>query len=129
MLHLPRPDSQMIRRCFAWWLVLLITTPFTAPFASCDLTTVFGQRARAVRAINEAAALVGAATRETRTVIAAPEEAAGISPLLIEESSKDCEITLRCSRVSRLDRPADRSPRDRDRASSTAAARTTVLRL
>jgi hypothetical protein len=119
----------MIRRLCAWWLLMLIATPFTAPFASCDLTTVFGQRARAVRAINEAAALVGAATRETQTVIAAPQEAAGISPLLIEESSKDCEITLRCSRVSRLDRSADHSLHDRDRACSTSAACTTVLRL
>jgi hypothetical protein len=118
----------MIRRCFAWWLLLLIATPFTAPFATCDLLTALDHRDRSVRTLDQTDALVGAANRETHTIVQAPDETSVASPF-IEESSKACEITFGCDRVTRLDRPALRIPLDTGHPPYTSAALPRVLRL
>jgi hypothetical protein len=34
--------SPMLPRFFAAWLVALVIVPFTAPFSTCDLTSLFG---------------------------------------------------------------------------------------
>jgi hypothetical protein len=35
----------MIRRILAWWLFVLAVSPFTAPFSTCDLATLFSHAA------------------------------------------------------------------------------------
>jgi hypothetical protein len=119
----------MIRRCFAWWLLLLIATPFTAPFATCDLLTALDHRDRSIRTLDQTDALVGAANRETHTIVQAPDDTSSIASPFIEESSKACEIAFRCNRVTRLDRPALRVPLDTGHLSDSSAAHSTVLRL
>jgi hypothetical protein len=32
----------MLPKFFAFWLVVLVISPFTAPFSTCDLATLFG---------------------------------------------------------------------------------------
>jgi hypothetical protein len=35
--------SAMLPKFFATWLVALVIVPFTAPFSTCDLTSLFGK--------------------------------------------------------------------------------------
>jgi len=39
---------KMLRRAFAVLLLILTASPFTAPFATCDVTTLFGDGVSAV---------------------------------------------------------------------------------
>jgi hypothetical protein len=34
--------NEMLPKLFASWLVVLVVLPFTAPFSTCDLASVFG---------------------------------------------------------------------------------------
>jgi len=58
----------MTRRTVAWLLFALATSPFTAPFTTCDLATLFGH-----------ASGTAATAAETPVVQAAPQDVAPIS--------------------------------------------------
>src|SRR5713226_4189997 len=56
--------STMLRRAFAYWLLALAVSPFTAPFSTCELSTLSaertGEEARVTRFPAPAAILVDA---------------------------------------------------------------------
>jgi hypothetical protein len=46
----------MLRRVFAFWLVILALSPFTAPFCTCDLSTLPSEQATHRRVVTDSTA-------------------------------------------------------------------------
>jgi hypothetical protein len=54
----------MSARVTAWILIVLAAAPFTAPFSTCDLATLFGHATHQTNAGNDAAPIVASDDRE-----------------------------------------------------------------
>ena len=79
----------MLRRLFALLLLILTASPFTAPFATCDVTTLFGD---------------GVSTIPTQaTVASAVEDGSHTVPLCAASSGMGGRIRI----VSRTASPAE----------------------
>lgn len=86
----------MIRHLCAWSLVLLAFSPFTAPFATCDLATLLGHHTGHLRTVDRAdpADLSG---MEAVSVSPLIERTVLDKPLVATPLSVDALITLAAS--------------------------------
>jgi hypothetical protein len=74
-----------VRVCCAWFLVVLIASPFTAPFSTCDLRVLFAESRASVIHLDRAPA--------THAFVEQNLDDTSPGPLLEEESLKDLLVS------------------------------------
>ena len=77
----------MIRRCCAWSLLALALSPFTAPFATCDLQTLLGHHNTAGPIASAADAFGNMADAEALSVSPVVQRATVVEASVTTESA------------------------------------------